>query len=131
MTALSTAGVGYWVATGLVTAELGVGGIWDVLRISEVRVTVVHLGYPEYFLVLLGVWKMLGALALLAPRLPLLKEWAYAGVVFTDTGAIVSHLHVGYALGELAILIPLLALTAGSWWLRPASRRLPGAAVSR
>ncbi len=65
-----------------------------------------------------------------APRLHrrgevrLLKEWAYAGVVFTDTGAIASHLVRGYALGELTFLIPLLALTALSWWSRPPSRHL-------
>lgn len=115
----------YWAATLLVTAELGAGGIWDVLRIPLVRDVVGHLGYPSYFLVILGVWKLLGAVALLAPRFPLLKEWAYAGVVFTDTGAIASHLVRGYALGELAVLIPLLALTIASWALRPASRRVP------
>ena len=114
----------YWVATALVTAELGAGGIWDVLRIPMVRDVVDHLGYPSYFLVILGVWKLLGTIALLAPGFPLLKEWAYAGVVFTDTGAIASHLIRGYALGELAVLIPLLALTVLSWWWRPPSRRI-------
>jgi uncharacterized membrane protein len=114
----------YRVATGLVTAELGIGGVWDVLRVPQVRGVVDHLGYPSYFLVILGVWKLLGAVALLAPGLPLLKEWAYAGVVFADTGAIASHLVADYALGELAILIPLLGLTVLSWWSRPPSRRV-------
>lgn len=115
----------YWTATGLVTCELGAGGIWDVLRISQVSTVVDHLGYPSYFLVLLGVWKMLGAVALLAPGLPLPKEWAYAGVVFVDTGAIVSHLYVGYGPGEVGFLIPLLVMTVLSWWLRPDSRKFP------
>lgn len=114
----------YWAATVLVTAELGVGGAWDALRIPQVRTITDHLGYPSYFLVLLGVWKMLGAVALLAPRFPLLKEWAYAGVVFTDTGAVVSHLTVGYGLSELTFLIPLLGVTVVSWLLRPPSRRV-------
>ena len=114
----------YWASTVLVTAELGTGGVWDVLRTAQVRTTVGHLGYPSYFLVLLGVWKLLGMAALLAPRFPLLKEWAYAGVAFADTGAIVSHLVVGYGWGELAILIPLLALTVLSWSLRPPRRRV-------
>lgn len=114
----------YWVSTVLVTAELGAGGMWDVLRTAQVRETVGHLGYPSYFLVILGVWKLLGMAALLAPRFPLLKEWAYAGVVFADTGAITSHLVVGYGSGELAILIPLLALTVLSWASRPAGRRV-------
>jgi hypothetical protein len=108
----------------LVTAELGGGGMRDVLRTAQVRETVGHLGYPSYFLVILGVWKLLGTAALLAPRFPLLKEWAYAGVVFADTGAIASHLAVGYGTGELAVLIPLLALTALSWASRPDGRRV-------
>jgi hypothetical protein len=123
--------IAYWTATGLVTAELGLGGAWDVLRVPHVRDLVDHLGYPSYFLVILGVWKLLGMVALLAPGLPLLKEWAYAGVVFTDTGAVASHLVVGYGSGELAVLIPLIALTVLSWSLRPASRRVPSRAAGR
>jgi hypothetical protein len=115
----------YWVATALVTAELGVGGMWDVLRTQQVRDVIEHLGYPSYFPVILGIWKLLGTLALLTPGFPLLKEWAYAGVIFTDTGAIASHLIKGYGTGELAVLIPLAALTILSWWTRPASRRVP------
>lgn len=123
-TGITGRAIGYWSATALVTAELGVGGVWDVLRIPQVRSLVEHLGYPSYFLVILGIWKLLGAAALLAPRFPLLKEWAYAGVIFTDTGAIASHLTVGYGSGEVAVLIPLAALTVLSWALRPADRRL-------
>jgi hypothetical protein len=113
----------YWLATVLVAAELGVGGIWDIARIPYVRDLVAHLGYPSYFLVLLGAWKVLGAVALLVPRRPLLKEWAYAGAFFTYTGAIVSHLATGYALGEVALLAVLTTLTVLSWALRPPSRR--------
>ena len=116
----------YWGATVLVTAELGLGGAWDVMRLPAVSVVVERPGYPAYFLVILGVWKMLGAVALLVPRFPRLKEWAYAGAVFTCTGAIASHLTVGYGLGELALLIPLTVLTVVSWAMRPPSRRLPG-----
>jgi uncharacterized membrane protein YphA (DoxX/SURF4 family) len=84
----------------------------------------VHLGYPSYFLVLLGIWKVLGAVALLIPRHPLLKEWAYAGAFFTYTGAIVSHLTTGYDRSEVGLLAALTILTVLSWALRPASRRL-------
>lgn len=116
--------VGYWTATVAAAAELGVGGIWDVARIPFVRDVVTHLGYPSYFLVLLGSWKVLGAVALLVPRHALLKEWAYAGAIFTDTGAIASHLATGYALGELVPLTFLTAVTVLSWALRPPSRRM-------
>jgi hypothetical protein len=116
--------VGYWLATVMVVGELGLGGIWDIARIPYVRNLVAHLGYPSYFLVLLGSWKVLGAVALLIPRRPLLKEWAYAGAFFTYTGAIVSHLTTGYDLGELWLLAVLTALTVLSWALRPPSRRI-------
>jgi hypothetical protein len=115
--------VGYWLATVLVVAELGLGGIWDIARIPFVRDVVTHLGYPSYFVVLLGSWKVLGAVALLVPRRALLKEWAYAGAFFTYTGAIVSHLTTGYDLGEVGLLAVMTALTALSWALRAPSRR--------
>jgi hypothetical protein len=116
--------VGYWLTTVLVVAELGVGGIWDIARISYVRDLLAHLGYPSYFLVLLGTWKVLGAVALLVPRRALLKEWAYAGAFFSYSGAIVSHLTTGYDVGEVGVLAVLTALTVLSWALRPPSRRV-------
>ena len=114
---------GYWLATAGVVAEMGLGGIWDIARIPSVYELVTHLGYPSYFLVLLGTWKVLGAAAMVVPRRALLKEWAYAGAFFTYTGAIVSHLTTGYRLSELPLLTVLTALTVLSWALRPASRR--------
>ena len=117
---------GYWLATIPVVGEMGLGGIWDITRIPYVRDLVIHLGYPSYFLVLLGTWKVLGAVALLVPGRALLKEWAYAGAFFTYTGAMVSHLTTGYDLGEVGLLAVLTVLTVLSWALRPASRRMEG-----
>lgn len=114
---------GYWTATVAVAAELAVGGVWDIARIPYVGDLVAHLGYPSYFLVLLGIWKVLGAIALLVPGRALVKEWAYAGAFFTYTGAAFSHLATGYALGELWVLAVMTALTVLSWALRPAGRR--------
>lgn len=114
----------YWATTVCVAAEMGVGGVWDIARLPYVSNIVAHLGYPSYFLVLLGIWKVLGAAAMLVPRRPLLKEWAYAGAFFTYTGAIASHLTTGYDVSaEVPVLAVMAALTVASWALRPASRR--------
>lgn len=113
----------YWITTLLVAAELAVGGAWDILRTPYVRGVLEHLGYPTYFPVILGAWKVLGAVALLVPWFPRLKEWAYAGAFFNYTGAVASHLAVGD--GAAAIAYPLVqtVLVAASWALRPPARR--------
>jgi uncharacterized membrane protein YphA (DoxX/SURF4 family) len=80
--------IAYWVTTALVVFELALGGAWDILRVPQVRGLIERLGYPSYFLVILGIWKLLGAVALAIPRFPRLKEWAYAGVLFDLTGAV-------------------------------------------
>ena len=114
----------YWVTTALLALELVLGGVWDVLRVPQVHVIIDRLGYPPYFLVLLGIWKLLGAVAVIVPRFPRLKEWAYAGVVFDLTGALVSNLASGVIdIGTLAYLLLMMGVTATSWALRPASRR--------
>jgi hypothetical protein len=116
--------VAYWLTTVLVALVMGAGGVFDVLRPPQVLEIMTHLGYPGYFALIIGVWKVLGAIALLAPRAPLLKEWAYAGIVFDLTGAAASHLAVGDPAPNVATPLALLALTAASWALRPESRRL-------
>lgn len=113
---------GYWIVTGLLVAELLVGGLWDVAHTRHVVEVVMQLGYPAYILTILGVWKLLAVPALLAPRLPLLKEWAYAGVFFEMTGAAVSHMARGGG-PEVVVTLVTAVLVVISWWLRPASRR--------
>jgi len=83
-----------------------------------------HLGYPIYFLTMLGVWKLLGAIAILIPKFPLLKEWAYAGFFFIMSGAIFSHIAVADPMKELFPSFLLLALTVISWYFRPVNRKL-------
>ena len=116
--------IAYWVATAMLAFELLLGGVWDVLRVPPVRVVIERLGYPTYFLVILGVWKLLGAVAVLIPRFPRLKEWAYAGVVFNLTGALVSHIASrDIEPGTMAYLVVMIGVTAASWSLRPSGRR--------
>src|SRR5215475_11794932 len=116
--------VAYWVTTALVVLELTVGGVWDILRVPQVRGLIERLGYPLYFLVILGIWKLLGAVALVIPRFPRLKEWAYAGVIFDLTGAVASLLASGLIdAGTLAYPIAMTGVAFASWTLRPSSRR--------
>jgi hypothetical protein len=82
------------------------------------------LGYPVYFLTIIGVWKLLGVIALLVPKFPLLKEWAYAGFFFLMSGAVFSHVAVGDPFKEDIPSLLLLVLTAVSWNFRPAARKL-------
>lgn len=122
----------YWITTSLIALEMFTGGTWDLLRTAYVRGLMDALGYPEYMLTILGTWKLLGALAVLAPRFPRLKEWAYAGMVFDLTGAAVSHALRHEGESQIAVTLTLALLVLASWALRPASRRLsavPGTAV--
>lgn len=85
---------------------------------------ITQLGYPVYLLTILGVWKILGVIALLIPKFPLLKEWAYAGFFFLLTDAIFSHIATGHSMSELFPSALLLALLVVSWYFRPADRKL-------
>lgn len=122
--------IAYWLTTALVVLELAWGGAWDVLRVPQVRELIEHLGYPSYFLIILGTWKLLGAVALVIPRFPRLKEWAYAGVFFDLTGAIASLWASGLRdAGAIAYPLIMTGVAVVSWTLRPPSRRLKGEAV--
>jgi hypothetical protein len=77
----------YWIATALITAEFAVGGVWDLLRIPYVQTILTHLGYPLYFATFMAIWKLPGSVVLLLLRLPRLKEWVYAGMIYEMTGA--------------------------------------------
>src|SRR5256885_16755739 len=79
--------VAYWVCTGLVVFFIGSGGLAYAMQVPDVVQGVVALGFPVHFIVLLGVWKVLGSIAILVPGFPLIKEWAYAGIMFDLTGA--------------------------------------------
>jgi DoxX-like family len=117
--------IAYWLFTVVVAFELAAGALWDLLRIEFVRVVLLHLGYPLYLLIILGVWRIPGALVLLVPRFPRVKEWAYAGAFFDYTGAAASHFLVGDRAAQWAAPLIFAAFTLVSWALRPASRRLP------
>jgi hypothetical protein len=114
----------YWIATSLLAVGMLQSGIFAVLRTKQWVDLVTNLGYPVYFLTILGVWKILGVIAILIPRFKLIKEWAYAGFFFAMTGALVSHLAMGD--GGKAILGPLFQtiFIILSWYFRPANRKI-------
>src|SRR5262245_4002680 len=115
--------IAYWVTTVLLALECGVGGVMGALRLPPFIGVMEHLGYPAYFMTILGVWYMLAGVALLAQRLPRLKEWAYAGLVFTYTGAVAAHRAVGDVVDTLVGPIIFTGLAFASWDLRPPARR--------
>jgi len=83
-----------------------------------------HLGYPAYLLTILGVWKILGVVAVLIPKFPVLKEWAYAGFFFAMSGAVISHIVLGDSVKEISPPLLLLILTVVSWYFRPENRKI-------
>jgi uncharacterized membrane protein YphA (DoxX/SURF4 family) len=111
-----------WLALGMLstaTVQLfkgreGAGGVDSITR----------LGYPVYFLTILGIWKVLGVIAVLIPKFTLPKEWAYAGFFFAMSGAVFSHIATGNSVNELYPSLLLLILTVVSWHFRPTDRKI-------
>ena len=126
--------IGYWVTTVWVALSMGGGGIAHVMHVPATEAGFIALGYPLHVVTLLGIWKMLGAIALLVPKFPRLKEWAYAGFVFDLTGAAFAWAATGASDGGVSntghIFAALLGLPLvfASWALRPDSRKLPNPA---
>jgi hypothetical protein len=122
----------YWISTlWLASGMLATG----TLQLSKLKAPeavappgvegIIHLGYPVYFLTILGVWKILGVVAVLIPKFPLLKEWAYAGFFFAMSGAAFSHIAVGDPIKELVPSLLLLTLSVVSWYFTPVDRKIP------
>lgn len=114
----------YWIATIWLALGMTSTGIVQLIRLKEETEMMAHLGYPLYFLTLLGTWKLLGVIAVLVPKFPVLKEWAYAGFFFAMTGAVFSHAAVGDGGKEFFGPVLLIVLTVTSWYFRPLSRRM-------
>jgi hypothetical protein len=123
----------YWVATlWLALGMVSTGGVQLIRQQADLEL-MARLGYPVYLLTILGFWKILGTAAVLIPKFPLLKEWAYAGFFFAMSGAIISHIASGSPPSEFFGPSLLLILTVLSWYFRPAARKsfLPSAQIDR
>jgi uncharacterized membrane protein len=115
----------YWIFTALLAIGMLQSGIFAVLKTKQWVDLVTALGYPVYFLYILGIWKILGVIAILVPGFKLLKEWAYAGFFFAMTGALVSHLACGDFAAKAIMGPGFQALfTILSWYFRPANRKI-------
>lgn len=114
----------YWTSTALLSFGMLGSGISQLLHVKEMDELITHVGYPLYLMNIIGVWKILGVIAILIPNFKLLKEWAYAGFFFLMTGALFSHLAMGDA-GK-AIFGPLFQtiFIILSWYFRPEDRKL-------
>ena len=128
---------GYWTTTTIIAIAFLSGGAAYLAGAGFALQGMLALGYPAYFVTILGAWKALGAIAILAPRSPRLKEWAYAGIAFDLSGAALSHVAVGDPAAKVVAPLVMLGIAAASWALRPPARRLerladrPSAAASQ
>lgn len=113
----------YWIATIWLSLGMVATGIVQLLHVKEEADLFQRLGYPAYFMPLLGALKILGVVAILIPKFPLLKEWSYAGFFFAMSGAIFSHIAMGSGMADIGGPLLLLVLTAISWYFRPVSRK--------
>ncbi|MFL9837007.1 DoxX family protein [Flavobacterium sp. ST-75] len=113
----------YWIATIWLALGMLSTGIVQLLKIKDEVAKITQLGYPVYILTILGIWKILGVVVVLLPKMPVVKEWAYAGFFFAMTGAVVSHFVSGSPAGELFGPVLLIVLTVLSWYFRPESRK--------
>lgn len=114
----------YWIITGILSFCIFSGGLFQALLLPGVIQGFKPLGYPTYFISLIGIWKMLGVVAILAPNFKLLKEWAYAGIFFAMTGAVISHIASNDIHPQIIAPFVLAVFTVLSWYLRPADRKI-------
>jgi uncharacterized membrane protein YphA (DoxX/SURF4 family) len=110
----------YWMSTLVAALAFAAIGVGNLVRIPKIAEGLLHLGYPAYFGIILGSWELLGSIAIIVPGLPRLKEWTYAGMFFTLTGAALSHAATGDTVGHILVPLALLVAVITSWVLQPA-----------
>ena len=115
----------YWISTIWLALGMISTGAVQLLKVKEeIEFITVGLGYPVYFLTILGVWKFLGIIVLLIPKFPLLKEWTYAGFFFAMSGAVFSHIASGNSFIDMFGPLLLIVLIVVSWFFRPDERKI-------
>lgn len=114
----------YWIITLLLSFCIFSGGLAQAMQVQGVVQGFKPLGYPTYFISVIGIWKVLGVIAILIPGYPLVKEWAYAGIFFVMTGAVISHIASNDIHAQIIAPFILAIFTVLSWYLRPADRKI-------
>jgi len=114
----------YWIITVILSFCLFSGGMAQAVQVKGVIDGFKPLGYPTYFISLIGIWKMLGIIAILVPGFKLLKEWAYAGLFFVMSGAVISHIASDHVTIQIIAPVLLTIFIILSWYLRPANRKI-------
>ncbi|WP_185290298.1 DoxX family protein [Chryseobacterium lactis] len=114
----------YWVFTLWMSLGMVSTAIVQLMKNKDELANFTNLGYPAYLMTIIGVWKLLGVIAILIPKRLLLKEWAYAGFFFVMSGAVISHLIVGDISGRTFPAVLLFVLVIISWYFRPANRKI-------
>ncbi|WP_378742853.1 DoxX family protein [Nocardia brasiliensis] len=117
--------IAFWATTLVIVFELTAGSVWNLLTIEWIEIQLRHLGYPHFFAYILGACQAAAAVVIIAPGLPLIKEWAYAGAFVLWAGAVASHLWVGDGFESWRVPLIFAMCAIASWMLRPAERRLP------
>jgi hypothetical protein len=116
----------FWILTVLIALSQTASGVMDLTKAAPIMDALMALGYPSYIVYILGPAKLIGVAVLLAPKLPRLKEWAYAGFAIDFIGAALSHILNGDTFLEALPAIVWLVILMVSYKLRPSSRRLEG-----
>ena len=130
MTRSNAKTIAYWVVTIFGPASFVIGGYLHLTRDPQVMATLAHLGYPAYFATILGTWKLLGAIAIVIPGFPRVKEWAYAGFFFDLTGAAATRAFVGDGVADIVAPLVFLGLVMASRALAPARRKTSAETVN-
>lgn len=124
MTNLKSKKIAFWIVTVILSLGMLGGGLAQLFKAKPNVEGIVALGYPIYLLTILGIWKLLAVFTILIPKYPLVKEWAYAGLLFLLSGGVISHLASGDPVIKALPVFAFLCLTVASWYLRPAERKI-------
>lgn len=112
----------YWISTIVVALIYTVTGVLNLLGNDHISTDILHLGFPDYIMAILGFWKLMAAITILIPKTVRLKEWAYAGMLFDLSGAAFSRMSIGDPAHTILVPLIIMVLVVISWASRPESR---------